>query len=416
MFRKSRKSKNTTENEASHRFLKIETGLPQEEKGGNMKGKDVDEGGERERNKDEGEIEAKSQQSQQTQEVLFSVGAKVPADSTNKNIPAKPKSGFFSFSRLFKKSSESVKLMEEAKNSNSIGSKRKSIWQRSKSIIRSSRNGPTTFITSTSSDFDIKIRGSGSAAQLEKETRFYCEFENDIDLMALLGNIFAENQVAYAALLSLTRNVMKTEIEVAVLDDGEVDESKLLSCCSLLFEEEVEAPANVHFSDNPKLDSPLLSSSSKHENESESEGEFEIKIEIENENVSDYSDITDDGVYSLDEMAEMFGTLNIIDEHANPEILPNGSLRFVYETESGSLDSVVFENWKRNEIDVNVNDNFKDTKTNLKDNPELSLAERPRSFSLSEMTPRQEERERRRTLGDNVSKIVAIFENVKSSL
>ena len=115
-------------------------------------------------------------------------------------------------------------------------------------------------------------------------------------------------------------------------------------------------------------------------------------------------------------MAEMFGTLNIIDEHANPEILPNGSLRFVYETESGSLDSVVFENWKRNEIDVNVNDNFKDTKTNLKDNPELSLAERPRSFSLSEMTPRQEERERRRTLGDNVSKIVAIFENVKSSL
>lgn len=375
-----------------------------------------------------------------TEEVAFSVGVENPS----KPQTAKPKTPGL-FSRLFKRSTESIKslLSEDKKGSEAgaavpTGTKRKSLWQRSKSILR-----PRTVLDRSESTvldlpFTLNLRGSGSAAELllnEYPTEEYCFGSSGVDTDGLLQRIFEMNHVLYEKLKEkeyLTAAAVEGDVFIpAAVSTPVVLESveDFLSCSRIedrVENDEISDHPNqpgegAPFSDNPKFDSPLLPASStltlrSIDEESGSSGSsLSLESSIRSFASCDY-DLKGVENMSLEEIAEMFDLLSVTEK---PQTLSDGSVRVVVENERGSAESIRFHNWKEpiracksddriesiKLTDINVNSVPKPLSVKMRS---LSLANLPTAAKKEADSPTAFDR--RRSLGAKVSQIVAMFE------
>lgn len=317
------------------------------------------------------------------QGATFSVGA----------TQAKPKSPGF-LSRLFKRSKEDMKPV-----ANEAQPRRKSLWQRSKSILR-----PRSVLDRSESAVldlpttQLNIRGSGSSAQLLMNEfpveEFYAE-GSAVDTDGLLMRIFEANQVMYEQLKEQERkkdadravglteviledqaNLEHVNLEVQVKLEEQVNLEGLITPVLTATELEqcdegvkVDAEGNFavdsevtvltvaskdfynitdhhhHFSDNLQLDSPLYREMSESFSET-SDKEDSLSLESSVRSFID-GNFSREGVdsLSLTEIADMFDCLKVTE----PETLKDGTVRCVFENENGSVESIRFHNWKQEE-------------------------------------------------------------------
>lgn len=428
-----------------------------------------------------------------SQQAPFSVGI----EATD---PVKPKSlGFFS--RLFKRSSELVKNFSSTNPDDAGTTSKKSIWQRSKSILRP--RGTVDPCRSDSSILlaDIPIRGSGSAAQLLYEDRaydhYYFKGESTDDLESCMMLLFTENELHYTELRRQRRQECTEEqpvpctssvnlITAAIEDPSSRVYDELLSCAQISRHCE-----QVNFSDDPKLDSPLSECGEEYDEEEYEEmqnvaedNRDQLNISVDNsidrlvvsldsqadsvdsqavdlvdpESQTAYSQTSDsqtaysdsqsqnadsdsvsqcsesdsmvtslnsynsgnfniDGIEqnSLDEMAALFGLLDLTSQP--PQILPDGSVRYVCSrSASGSAESIRFHDWT---IDAKLrpcqSETLKLTEISVNNNTLRNKTEEKqpnRSASVSDFRPKPTEAasQRRRTVSEKISEIVAFFE------
>lgn len=399
MFRKSRKSSNVTKTAANEpRFLKIES-------------------------------EIRADPNEMTS---FSVGSTTP----------KPL-GFLS--KLFKRSSDAIKGQDtKVKTLASVGeseTRRKSLWQRSKSILRPKTTTESHHSNSTILA-EVPIRGSGSAARLCYEDDAYEHYQNNrpiFDPDAFLTKIFEENDLIYAELKQKKTNnpneqesgdfkkIVEPTVSVSVItamidNPSSKVEDELLSCSQIINCEQF-----CQFNDNPKLDSPLHPSetfyfSGSDESEDDSEESFVTSIQSYNSGNYNLDGVSEN---SLDEMAAIFGQMNINERPV--QTLPDGTIRILVKEEgsqsgkdSGSVESIRFHNWT---IDTNVklrhchSETLKMTEigVNNSKNPEKAISVRSASVSnlpsagVSVMPAVPVSR--RRTVSAKISEIVAFFED-----
>lgn len=382
----------------------------------------------------------------------FSIGA-----------PVKQKSlGFFS--RLFKRSKDELKaLVSSNTGSSDTQPRRKSLWQRSKSILRPR----SVLVRSESAVLDLpttqlNIRGSGSAAELLMNEfpieEFYAK-GSAVDTDGLLMKIFEANQVMYEQLKEKERQkdavragtqpvirpilnfdgfitpvLTATEIEVcqetvkvgnnfaiASVVAEPVTEETLEEDTSTVAATSTESLTHHHFADNPELDSPLYRDASESfsiTSASESASSVSLNSSIQSFNAKNF-DLDNVDSMSLKEIAELFDCLTVNE----PETLKDGTVRCVYESENGSQESIRFHNWKQ---DISVRETetkpLRPTRSEEKlkfteisvapatENKSSSLKQRSMSLAAFTKVESQVPVDRRRSLGAKVSQIVAMFE------
>lgn len=382
----------------------------------------------------------------------FSIGA-----------PVKQKSlGFFS--RLFKRSKDELKaLVSSNTGSSDTQPRRKSLWQRSKSILRPR----SVLVRSESAVLDLpttqlNIRGSGSAAELLMNEfpieEFYAK-GSAVDTDGLLMKIFEANQVMYEQLKEKERQkdavragtqpvirpilnldgfitpvLTANEIEVcqetvkvgnnfaiASVVAEPVTEETLDEDASTVAATSTESLTHHHFADNPELDSPLYRDASESfsiASASESASSVSLNSSIQSFNAKNF-DLDNVDSMSLKEIAELFDCLTVNE----PETLKDGTVRCVYESENGSQESIRFHNWKQ---DISVRETetkpLRPTRSEEKlkfteisvapatENKSSSLKQRSMSLAAFTKVESQVPVDRRRSLGAKVSQIVAMFE------
>lgn len=383
----------------------------------------------------------------------FSIGA-----------PVKQKSlGFFS--RLFKRSKDELKaLVSSNTGSSDAQPRRKSLWQRSKSILR-----PRSVLDRSESAVldlpttQLNIRGSGSAAELLMNEfpieEFYAK-GSAVDTDGLLMKIFEANQVMYEQLKEKERQkdavrvgtqpvvrpilnldgfitpvLTATELEVcqetvevgnnfaivSVVAETPVTEETLEEDTSTEQTISTESLTHHHFADNPELDSPLYRDASESfsiASASESASSVSLNSSIRSFNAKNF-DLDNVDSMSLKEIAELFDCLTVNE----PETLKDGTVRCVYESENGSQESIRFHNWKQ---DISVRDKETKPLRSTRSEEKLKFTEisvapavenkssplKQRSMSLAAFTKVESQVpvDRRRSLGAKVSQIVAMFE------
>jgi hypothetical protein len=313
-------------------------------------------------------------------------------------VLVKPKSPGF-FSRLFKRSNEELKaIITTNLNGSTNQPRRKSLWQRSKSILRPrsvlDRSESTVLDLPTT---QLNIRGSGSAAELLMNEfpieEFYAK-ESAVDTDGLLMKIFEANQAMYEQLKGQERQkdaarmnnqvfvnnpvlpsldldldgiitpvLTSTELEdVCEKTEVSVNENLAVVTAATVIsgsakEEAItaviidESPNDHHhFADNPQLDSPLYRnksesfSNSSNSNSNSNSGSSVLLDSFSERNLN----LNEVDSMSLTEIAEMFDCLTVNE----PETLKDGNVRCVFETENGSEESILFHNWKQ---DVTLN-------------------------------------------------------------
>jgi len=338
--------------------------------------------------------------------VSFSIGEKGTPAASKKN------NSIGLFSRLFKR--KSIKIPEiiitdntsdsslESQSTTATG-KRKSLWQRSKSIMRRrdvlDRSDSTVLELPNLKNHKLNILGSGSAAQLLLNefpiNEFYTE-QYGVDTDGLLSRIFENNHLIYEQLLLLheeKRVVLEGMLTPVLTNEGvflpltksEIDEPLVLRVPLIASHhasfDELEKDSNseshpyhhssslFHFDDNLKLDSPLEDDNEERYNE-----EYENEVNNENDNaytlslsyseslstsIQSYLDASTNGPslaeipqMSLDEIAEMFDLMTV----GEPQTLQDGTLRYICENEeTGSAESIQFKNNWATQYDNNEN-------------------------------------------------------------
>lgn len=384
----------------------------------------------------------------------------------------KPKSPGF-LSRLFRRSKDELKAPIVSINIAASNSqpRRKSLWQRSKSILR-----PRSVLDRSESAVldlpktQLNIRGSGSAAELLMNEfpieEFYAK-GSAVDTDGLLMKIFEANQVIYEQLKEQERQkdaskmagqpvdnnfvvvnsnpplsfdglitpvLTATELEVCeqqqadalnsvVADDFIVPADSfeaaaavtVLTVATPIFSKTEEFHAGTDTdtfeSHHHYNDNPQLDSP-LYRNVSES---FSVVSSV-SDSASSFNDKTFslEGVdsMSLTEIADMFDCLTVNE----PETLMDGTVRCVYETDNGSQESILFHNWKQ-EVAVETSlrptkseENLKFTEISVASESNLKLKQRSMSLVAFSKEEIQVPVDRRRSLGAKVSQIVAMFE------
>jgi hypothetical protein len=305
-------------------------------------------------------------------------------------VLVKPKSPGF-FSRLFKRSNEELKaIITTNLNVSTNQPRKKSLWQRSKSILRPrsvlDRSESTVLDLPTT---QLNIRGSGSAAELLMNEfpieEFYAK-ESAVDTDGLLMKIFEANQAMYEQLKGQERQkdaarmnnqvyvsnpvlpsldldldgiitpvLTSTELEdVCEKTEVSVNENLAVDIAGTVISEAITAVIDEslndhhHFADNPQLDSPLYrnkSESFSNSSNSNSNSGSSVLLDSFSERNLNLNEVDS---MSLTEIAEMFDCLTVNE----PETLKDGNVRCVFETENGSEESILFHNWKQ---DVTLN-------------------------------------------------------------
>lgn len=369
---------------------------------------------------------------------VFSVGAKKPG----------------LFSRIFKRSKDEILHtavpLELPEDRPSVAlTKRKSLWQRSKSILRQRPNldRSESVVLYDLPRTQINICGSGSSAQLflngKSTEELYGKCETDVDTDLILIKILESNKMEYEDLKRRERSkaseISKKEeliapilssntledvcdhfrifdlsedtsasnkqkefeqAHVQLIDTGVEDEFR--NSLSQNFNFAFESSANDHFKDDLKLDSPLLSDSSFSGQSSASS----LGSEVNN--------------LSLEEMAKLFNCHNAAE---NREVLEDGTVRCLVEVEDdddydgGSHESIHFQNWIK---DRAYKSDDKLAMTEIKTSTDSNSNLKKRSLSVSAVqlgsqntnnnNNNSELADRRRSMGAKVSRIVALFE------
>jgi hypothetical protein len=409
---------------------------------------------------------------------IFSVGTEA-SSMPAVNSPSKP--GLFS--RLFKRKVSISSNNNHSKNGipeslndpapppqsqSPAGFKRKSLWQRSKSILRprASMNRSESTVLDLP-NLNVMINGSGSAAELLLDgfppvDQFYTE-RIGVDTDGLLARIFENNHVIYEQLLEEERKKKNFNCDGVLSPVTTVN--SLLEVAGCGFSQDgyrndmgIEEQHHHHFEDNLKLDSPLLSESGdnggnvcdncdiydncedtfdtvdtiddnciNHSNESESESEIEDCSQSLSTSIHSYLELSGNDSFadiaplSLDRMAEMFEVLTV----REPETLADGTLRYICENEvTGSDESIQFQKcWvlpEGNDDGDGLVGSFKEEdyrKCKSEDQVKKVSTLKMRSHSMAQFPDKKtiisssSSFDRRRSLGAKVSRIVALFEN-----
>lgn len=358
--------------------------------------------------------------------VPFAVGA---TEAPFAPIPKTKSTGFWS--RIFSSSKKERKESVSSIASVAPVSSQRSFWQRSKSILRP-RSKPSNLNRCPSVFIDLpklKIVGSGSAAQL---LAFEDKCEFTMDYNGMLEHIFAENAAFYRG--------EEFEWGVEYEKEAQVNEDGLVSPASTTF----EARRSVFdciptFTDNPKLDSPLLpveeaecfqdcslsenqsihadnQDYSENQSSSEHSGSFLSTESAICSLVNGQYSLEGLKSYSTEEVAQMFGLMSV-DERPS-QTFPDGSVRCLVERENGSIESIRFQNcWKpQMQKQARSEDNLKLTEIQTNEVPQKQMSLKQRCQSLAQFSSKASKADlaasRRRSLGAKVSQIVAMYENV----
>ncbi len=383
----------------------------------------------------------------------------------------KDTSGKGFFSRLFGKSSapstESAALLERKP---SFWQKSKSFLKPKPSEVTTNDSLSTIDLPRIKKTQlpKLKIKGSGASMKVDLPSFVLGKPEVTVDTDALLQRMFELNEEPYlhlrqrytfadyssvgAYLSPVMTALTLSELTKKQEEDNEVAEEVTSEVVDEVAEEQVQVielanyseplhteppmydqhpSASQHvFYDNPQLDSPLLSVSGTLEDKEMSENCYGNSNESINEDcaqakeeygesdaettdISSYDDsieaksIETSSDWSINKLNEEFGILDV----KAPTVRSDGSLHFhLDDSQGGSGESIVFEDWRRNTEPTIA---FQSTKANCQSVESIPRAVnstlKARSLSSTAFTTASRP-PRRKTLGARISEIVAIFE------